>query len=478
MSKQKSLAKNTIIIFLGKFSTQFLSFFLLPLYTSYLSTGDYGLVDLIITYISLLVPIITIEQEMAVFRFLIEARGNKKRTKEILNSSFSIVIAFSLFFLLFYLLITHFISLQYKWLILVNILICIFSNFFLQIARGLGKNLNFSIASFITGVITILSNIILIRGFGIAAEGILISMAFANLCCILYLFWTLKLHQYISLSDTSKKQKKELIKYSVPLIPNSISWWIINVSDRTIISAFIGVASNGIFAISSKFPTIISSIFSIFSMSWTESASLHINDRDRDEFFSSIANTILQLFSSLCIGLIACMPFLFSILIGNHYYEAYSYIPILLIGSMCSCIVGIYSAIYIAKKMTKQVATTSLLSALINIITNLLFIHFIGLYAAALSTAIAYFVMMIYRHYDVKKYVKISYQKKTVFFTIFMFSISMILYYINNLIGNILNLLMAILYATIMNKKLLKNIIHVMREKFLKGNNGKEKVCC
>ena len=77
----KELAKNTVIISIGKICTQAVGFLLLPLYTGILSTGDYGAVDLIITYTSLLIPIFTMQLEQAVFRFVIDVRGNDNEIK-------------------------------------------------------------------------------------------------------------------------------------------------------------------------------------------------------------------------------------------------------------------------------------------------------------------------------------------------------------------------------------------------------------
>ena len=87
MNKKKQLAKNTIIIFFGRVCTQLISFFLLPLYTSYLATKEYGTVDLIQTYVTLLVPIITLELEMSIFRFLIDSRKSEKETNKLINES-------------------------------------------------------------------------------------------------------------------------------------------------------------------------------------------------------------------------------------------------------------------------------------------------------------------------------------------------------------------------------------------------------
>ena len=468
MNKKKELARNTIIIFLGKICTQLLSFFLLPLYTSYLTTEDFGMVDLIITYVSLLVPVITIQMEMAAFRFLVDARDNEKEKTKIISNILSCVLPLIILFTIGYLFVISFVHIKYASLIIINIIISICTNLLLQMSRGLGETKKYTIGSAISGIITIVMNVLLIVVFKQGASGMLLSMIIAGLCCSIFLFFNLKIYKYIDFKTRSKKMMKELIKYSLPLIPNGISWWIVNVSDRTIISIFLGVAFNGIYAVANKFSGAFVTIFNIFSLSWTESAALHIDDDDRDKFFSDMNNMIIKLFSSIALGVIAVMPFVFSILVDKSYGEAYGQIPILMIASLFSVVVGLYSAIYIAKKMTKQVASTSIISAIINIIVNLALIKFIGLYAASISTAVAYFVMMIYRHYDLKKYVNIKYEKGIIISILLMFIISIALYYFNNFIGNGINLLIVCVYALVMNKDLLSNLINTIKGKVKK----------
>ena len=455
MNKKKQLAKNTIIIFFGKVCTQLISFFLLPLYTSYLATKEYGLVDLIQTYVTLLVPIITMELEMSIFRYLVDSRGKEKDTKKLISNNFFVLgISLTLFSIL-YVIVTCFVNIPFRWLILVDIIVCVLSGNFLQVARGFGKTVDYSISCILTGLTTVISNIILICHFKMGAEGMIISMALANFICSLYLFIRLKLWNKISFKLVDKKLLKDMFKYSIPLIPNGVSWWIVNVSDRTIIKILLNTGANGIYAVSNKFPTIISSLTGVFNLSWSESAALHVNSPDRDEFFSDVFNTIMKLFTSLGVGMIACMPFVFPLLINSKFNDAYNYIPYLVLGSVFNVAICLYSQVYLAKKLSKQVASTAILGAIINIVINVVFIKSIGLYAAAISTAISYFVMMVYRHIDLKKYVSIKVEKKLIIYTILIFSFSIILYYQNNLILNIINLVVVCLYAFLLNRKFL-----------------------
>lgn len=457
MNKKKQLAKNTIIIFFGRVCTQLISFFLLPLYTSYLATKEYGTVDLIQTYVTLLVPIITLELEMSIFRFLIDSRKSEKETNKLISNNFFILgISLSIFSIL-YIIVSSFVTIPYRWLILVDIIVCVLSGNFLQVARGFGKTLDYAISCILTGLTTVISNIILICFVHMQAEGMIISMALANFICSLYLFIRLKLYSKINFKIVDFKQIKEMYKYSLPLIPNGISWWIVNVSDRSIISIVLGASANGLYAISNKFPTIISSLTGVFNLSWSESAALHINSSDRDEFFSDITNTILRLFMALGVGMLACMPFVFPILIDVKYNDAYNYIPFLVLGTVFNVAICLYSQVYLAKKLSKQVASTAIVGAIINILINVIFIKQIGLYAAAISTMISYFVMMVYRHFDLKKYVNIKIEKKLIIESIIIYTFTLLIYYQKSIILHAICLLIVCIYAFITNKDFLKS---------------------
>ena len=465
MNKKKQFAKTTIIIFFGKVCTQLISFFLLPLYTAYLSTSEYGIVDLIQTYVLLFVPIITMELEMSIFRWLVDTRGKVKDTEKLISNNFYVLgISLTLFSIL-YIIVSSFITIPFRWIVLIDIIVCVLSGNFLQISRGFGQILDFSISCILTGITTVVSNIILICFCGMQAEGMIISMALANFICAFYLFIRLKLYSKIHFSLVDKKLLKEMYHYSIPLVPNGISWWIVNVSDRSIIAWILGTSFNGLYAISNKFPTIISSLTGIFNLSWSESAALHINSPDRDEFFSDITNTILKLFVALGTGMIACLPFVFPIMIHHKYDEAYLYIPPLVLACIFNVAICLYSQIYLAKKMSSKVASTTVMGAIINILINLIFIRYIGLFAASISTTIAYATMAIYRHFDLKKYVTITLEKGFILKSFCIITFSIVFYYINNIYLNILSLVVVCIYAFFSNQRFLKESFVTVKNK-------------
>ncbi len=465
MSKKTDLVKNTLIIAVGKLSTQFLSLLLLPLYTAYLSTAGYGAVDLINTYVLLVAPLLTIQIEMAAFRFLIDSRGDMVRTRRVVTNTLQIAIFGVLIAAALYILVNQFIVVPYGLLALGMIVVSIFSGFFMQIARGFGDNKKFALAGITAGIVGIMMNIVFIVCLGMGAEGVLLAGIIANIAAAIYLFISLKLHLYIRLGLGDWSLKKKLIGYSAPLVPNGISWWVINAADRTIVTIILGVASNGIYAIAYKFPMIFNSLFSFFGMSWTESASMHIDSPDRNKFFSQTMNMSIKLFGSLGLAIIVAVPFIFGLLINDNFSQAADYIPVLILGAFCNSIVGLYSALYIAKKLTKQVMNTSLVAAGVSIFLTLLLINRIGLFAPAVAMVLAYLSMAIFRHYDMAKYITITYDKRIFFILGLLYTFVFVVYYLNNPVLDIVNAVVTVAALAFYNKSVIKMLIKKLSQR-------------
>lgn len=453
MSREKNLAKNTIIITIGKICTQLITFFLLPLYTGILSTEEYGAVDLLNTLVSLLLPIVTFQVEQAVFRELIEVRGKNDKESRIISSAVITVIFQCIVYLIIFALISPFINNHYKFFLATNVVANIFLSLLLQIARGFGDNKKYAFASFISALSTIIFNVLFLVVIKLGANGMLLGTMLGQIVATIYLFISLKLYKYLKVKDYKKEVIKSLWKYSLPLIPNAISWWVFNASDRVIASAFLGIDQNGILAASLKFSAVFITFYNIFNMSWTESISIAIKDDDVNDYFNRMLNIVLRLFTAMGVGMIACMPFVFPIMINEKFSAGYGLVPISIVGSLFNVIVGLISVIYVAEKNTKAIASTSIVSAVINIIVHLVLIKFIGLYAAVISTFVAFFVMSIYRLMDAsKRYFKIKIDMKFIIQSLIALIFVFVSYYINNIYLNVFVVLFAVLFAIYINK--------------------------
>lgn len=458
-----------MIITIGRICTQLITFFLLPLYTGILSTEEYGTVDLLNTLVSLLLPIVTFQVEQAMFRELIEVRDKKEDKRKIISSGVVTVIIQCAIYLIIFAMVSPLVKNHYKMFLATNVITYIFLSLFQQIARGLGENKKFAIGSFISALFTIIFNVLLLVVIKLGANGMLLGTMLGQIVGSIYLVVSLKLYQYIALKDYKKTIIKKLWRYSIPLIPNAISWWIFNASDRVIVTAFLGVDQNGILAAALKFSTVFITLYNIFNIGWTESISISINDNDIDKYFNKMFNIILNLFIAMAIGIIACMPFVFPIMIDSKFSTGYGLIPISIIASLFNVVVGLISVIYVAKKNTKAIANTSVVSACINIVVHLCLIKFIGLYAATISTFSSFFAMSMYRLYDInKRYFKIKMDKVVIIKSIVIFAIVLVMYYINNVYLNIISLLAAILFAWNINKGSIDVILGMISKKMKK----------
>lgn len=470
MSRGKELVKNTAIVAVGKVCTKFLSFFLLPFYTAVLSTEDYGIVDLFNTYISLLLPLIVFQIEDALFRFSIDVRNDEEGKKKVVSTVLTFCTIQSVVFSVIFIVVQAFIVIPYRWYLLFNVIVSIFSGSMLQLTRGMGDNFGYAFSSFLTALSAILLNIALVLFLDMGADGLFITAFISNLIGIVYIFIKEAVYRIFSIKWFDRKLLKEMLAYSLPLVPNSLSWWVIGASDKTVVTWFLGVSQNGILSVSQKFSTAYTTFYSIFNLTWTENAAIHRDDEDRTQYYSQIIETSFRVLASACLGIIAAVALLFPILVNEKFGDSYYQIPIYMLSSLMYSAIGIFSVVYIAFKKTGEIAKTSLFAAIINLTVNIALIRFIGLYAASISSAVAYGVLFLFRYFDIKKMMNITIGKRVTWSVIGMMFIDFVVYYLRVDWISAVNLAAVACYALYLNRKIIKEMFVIISKRL-----GKEK---
>ena len=483
MNQKKQLMKNTIIIAIGKLSTQIISYLLLPLYTSQLDPSEYGNYDFICTLSIFLCPIITLLMEESMFRYLIDADSKVQRQKIITQTIIYTFFGTALFTVLAAIIMG--VGTDYTPMYITAIISFVISNILIglsnALSRGLGKIKLYSLSNFILGISTIILNIVFILALQAGAEGLLWANTIANALTAIIILGILKLPKYIGKVD--RPLMKDMIKYSIPLVPNSISWSIINMSDRIILTQMVSSAANGIYAMANKFPNIINVLYGYFYTAWKESAAKIVKEENKNQYYNSIYHDAKRFLYAITICLIAVMPFAFPIFINEAYNEAYIYIPIVMIATYYSNLSSFYGGIFSAYKDTKIMGTTTIVAAVINLAIDLILVTNFKIYAACFSTLIANLIVYFYRKKKLKKYLKLK-ELKWQGPLLFMLLICLAYYskYIpaveNNLILlwtiNIISLLVAIFYSLLNNWKFINGILFAIKGKIAK-NNSKDK---
>ena len=466
MSRGKELVKNTAIVAVGRVCTKFLSFFLLPFYTAVLSTEDYGIVDLFNTYISLLLPIIVFQIEDALFRFSIDVRDDETGKKNVVSTVLTFCAVQSVIFSIIFVILQMFVDIPYRWYLLMNVIVSIFSGSMLQLTRGMGDNFGYAFSSFLTAFSAILMNIALVLFMEMGADGLFITAFLSNLIGIIYIIIKEKVYTLFGIRWFDGKLLKEMLAYSLPLVPNYLSWWVIGASDKTVVTWVLGVAQNGILSVSQKFSTAYTTFYSIFNLTWTENAAIHRNDEDRSQYYTRIIETSFRVLASACLGIIAAVALMFPLLVNEKFGDSYYQIPIYMLSSLLYSCIGIFSVVYIAFKKTGEIAKTSLFAAAINLIVNIALIRFIGLYAASVSSVVAYGVLFLFRYFDIKKMMNIVIGKKVILSVAVMMIVDFVIYYVRVDWLSVVNLAAVACYALYINRVIVKEMLAIIRERF------------
>ncbi|MCI8513116.1 MAG: oligosaccharide flippase family protein [Lachnospiraceae bacterium] len=462
-NRKKSMARNAAILTIGKICTQGISFLMLPLYTSVLDTTEYGVFDLLVTYATLLLPLVNMQIDQGFFRYMLDVRNKQDEQKRLFTTVISGTFAQAIFFLLLFCLIVPFLLLNHSWFLLLYVVTHLFTAVLLQFARGLGEIRKYAFASFLSAGFTVIFNLITLVPLRMGLSGLFLSTILAQVITMVYLLIATKSWKYFLIKKFDRSLFSKVCKYSFPLVPNNLAWWVVNSSDRLVISHFIGVAANGIFTVASKFSNVFITFYNVVNLSWTETVSLHYDDEDRDEFLSEMMTTMFGLFSSACFVVVALMPFIYPLLVNVKYRDGYNQVLILMYAMLFRVLVGMYSCIYIATKQSKKVAITSISAAVINLLCDLLLVNKIGLYAASISSLIAFSIMFIIRFFDVNRTVKMRIERKIACVSFLVGAIVLGAYYSNRFALYLTSLFISVAYALFANRSLIKSVWQMLR---------------
>lgn len=428
MSKYKKLLNTSLIIALGNFGSKFIVFFMLPLYTKYLTQQEYGKTDLIQTTISLLLPVVSLSVFDAVLRFSMDKHTDK-------NVSFSNGLAISIIGSILVFVIGSIMcifNIDYLFYLIFILILQIFQSLFTQFAKANNKIKIFSLNGIFLSLLTILFNIVFIAKFRLGISGFLLSLLLANCISNIYLFFSLQLFKYFNIKLITKNEMRNLLQFSIPLIPNSIAWWLTNAVGRYFILFYLGTAANGIYAVSNKIPTLLSVVSSIFTQSWQLSAIEEGESKDKNKFFSKIFDFYFKILFLGTSFILLILKLLISILVASDFYDAWKFVPFLILSVVYSSFSGFFGQNYIVAKKTNGLFVTTIIGAIINVGLNFLLIPKIGLNGVGISSLISYIVIFIIRAYSTREFVSIKINYKLFFFNNILIFCQIYLLNLNN----------------------------------------------
>lgn len=458
------LAKNTVIYMIGNLGSKILQVLILPLLTAVLLTEEYGYYDLIVTTINLITPIATLQLVEAMFRYLFGGSEEEKRVT-ISSVTAALVVGMTILAAVIALIQMFGIDLKYPFLIYLNYITNILFDYMQKIARCQQRNSLVAVSGVINTSVMLAVEAMALLVFKMRVDGMLLANCVSYFVAVLYLEYKLRIEEYLSIAAVNVKRVKELLKYSLPLVPNSVCWWVVSACDRYVISFFLSISANGIYSIAGKFSQMLTMITSVFQMAWQESSIIESDKATRDEFYTKTFDSYMRFLLSGYVVLLPIIRLAMPFLVAEEYRIGYLYNPLLLLGAVFSAFSQFYGSAYLAFKKTGGALSTTIIAAIINVTVGACLISKIGLYAPALGTTCAFLAQWLLRANQMKDCFRVKINTKVLSFMAPTMIVYYALYYKDSVVLHLTMLLVASIVFCTVNREMIRKILATVKKK-------------
>ncbi len=450
------LKKNTLIIAIASLGSKAISLILAPLYSFYLTTEQYGTMDLILASAGVLLPLVCFDIFEGTFRY---ASDKEREPKVVLSSTFSICLFSTLLIMLLALVFSKLFSASgVVCLCVLSAVLDSYVQVLSQFARGRGDTVTFGISGILNSVLLLLMNVVLMVLLDRGLNGWVISFLTAKIAVLLYLVIKLRVWKIYSVQYIDKTFVKEALCFCIPLIPSAAMWWVMNISDRYVISIVLGVGATGIYAVANKLPAMLSILENVFYQAWQTTAIQTKYDDNRDGFYSAIFMKYLRFLSIGAFGILFILKPMILAFFSQEYSSAWECSAVLVLGIMVHALAGNLGTIYTVFKDTKGALKTSAIGAAVNVITNIIFVPMYGMNAAAWTTLISYIVVLIVRWIDCKKFVRLKVPVREIAVYAVLVCLQLCLYYVPGVISYLIRIVV-FAGSVFLNRKMLIGIL-------------------
>lgn len=415
MEKEKNktleLVKNIILFLVANFIPKTITFFMLPLYTYCLTTSEYGTMDIMFTTVQLLLPFLTLQVQDAMLRFSMDKANTPG---DVFTIGMRIACLGSLIFFLGCTIGKFTGIIEWNPLYLTILVLIFFSNAVKNISsyfcRGIDKVGVLTASNIFLTVIVVLCNVLFLVIFKWGVTGYLLATCLGNVFALIFQFFAAKLYKYIKWNVTNRELLKEIIYFSFPMVFSALAWWINSSLDKYILGYYYGMSAVGIIAVAYKIPSILSTLGNTIANAYSISAIKEFDINDSDGFLGKSYAVINMCFVIACSFIMIINVYVSSLLFSKEFFEAWKYVPPLLVSAVASQLSLTCEQYYIALKNTKVISVTAACGAVSNLSLNMILIPKYGAYGAAIATAASYFVTFVIRY--VVLYIKFNLRLK------------------------------------------------------------------
>ncbi len=458
MKSKIGFIKNSGIYFVGDFLSKLITFFLLPIYSKYILPEDFGYYDISMSYIMLLIPLLTVEVWVGMMRFIREEK-NQIGIDKIINSGFSIIII-PLSVIIIGIIINHkYLNINYFNHIVVLGFLFLLQKYYIFLCRSISTNKVFIVSGIINTVVLGISNYYMIVNMGMGLNSLFIASSLGLLSQIVFIEFVIKIINRISFKYFELELLKKLLKFSFPLSLGSLLYFFLIYYNKFTIEQEIGLGGNGIYAIASKFTVAIIFLTSAFTMAWQDISFAMGSSKSNHNKFAKATDLYIKFVLSGSAVLIMLLHFVFPIMIDDKYSNSYNIIPLSIVAASLSAIGNFISQTLGALKRTKIILYAVIFSTLLNVFYVKYFVTVFGVNGVNVALIITFLVNIFIRFGFLRKKLQIKIKLFPIpLFMIYLLGITQI-YYTNNQYYNILGLFATIVIFLVLFRNEIKEII-------------------
>ena len=409
--KHTRLLKDTVVFAIGNIGSKIILFFLVPLYTHYMTQAEYGVADLVYTASELIVPFVSLVVFDAMLRF---GLSKDCRPEDVLLSSALVLAAGSVLTVALTPLFGLYPRLApWKWYLCAYIVLTMLGHVEMNYLKVLDRNKTFAAISILQTLVLALANIALLTGAHMGVRGYLIAALCGSSTTVLLALVCGHIPAALRRARFDPKLLGQMLDFSAPLVLNNVSWWVIQSSDKFMVDLMVGAAALGLYTAASKIPSLINVIINIFTQAWGISSVREIESSNDLGFYAEVFHTftVIAFGASLLINTVV-KPFM-GLYVSAEFRSSWQYVPLLLVGASFSAVALYFASLYSALKKSVRNTTTSLLAAAVNLIVNYIFILRFGVWGAVIGTVAAYVLLAFVRMLDVLHFLPFAPKWKT-----------------------------------------------------------------
>ena len=406
--------KDIGIYAIGNLGSKIITFCMVPLYTHFIeNSSDYGYYDICLTAVFLIMPFVTMQLRDGAFRFLLETEDKLQRVHIVsmvyrtLALTFALTIAIALT-------IACFFKIDYLGYTIALLLAMSLQEVVSQVFRGLGDNKAFISVGILSAFGIGVFSVIFVVWADLGIKGIFIANILARIIAIALVELKVRtIKRFFNIKVPIKDTAKNVLSFSLPLLSGSLCWWLTSSSDRWFILEFLGRDVNGIYAVSIRFTSILTTFATIFYQAWQETAILQYNSPDRDSFFSKMLSNYIVLLAIMVVGFCFVLKVNYFWLIGNQYSYSKWYLYPMAISALLFAVSAFFDMGYQCAKDTARTLPAITLSAVINVVSNYVLVRIWCVWGVIATSIITYTVLVIYRWFDMRRYILFTLKKET-----------------------------------------------------------------